>query len=213
MLAVETVPVANIRYLPFIHESPTDLTTIYTALQKLVALAEKLGQSHILVTADVGIYSKAQEIQWSKPESLSRKVTMQLGGMHLLMAFIARIGKLLGDGGLMELLTVTGVYASATARQMLQGKQLARAVCGIKLVLEVMSQMYPSSAEAWAKKNQVQWMDADTERGLKDLHHSFRAKDTHSSRIIAERLDVSHVAGILHRFKAVGRSQSATFTF
>ena len=59
--------------------------------------------------------------------------------MHLLMAFIASIGKLFGDGGLMELHTVTGVYASATARQMLQGKQLARAVRGIKLVLEAMS--------------------------------------------------------------------------
>ena len=76
-----------------------------------MAVAEKLGQPHILVTGDLAIYLKAQQILWSKPESPAGKVTMRLGGMHLLMAFIASIGKLFGDGGLLQLLTATDVYA------------------------------------------------------------------------------------------------------
>ena len=139
MTSVKNIPVATIRYLPFIHASPTDLSTIYTTLLKLVAVAKNLEQDHILITADLAIYCKAQQILWSKPESLAGKVTMRLGGMHLLMAFIASIGKLFGDGGLLQLLTVTGVYADSTARLMLQGKQIARAVRGIKLVLEALS--------------------------------------------------------------------------
>lgn len=112
--SVDAPPVATIRYLSFIHAPPTGLSTTYTAVQRLVTLAEKLGQSHILVTADLSVYSKAQEILWTKPESLSGKDTVQLSGMHLLMALRACIGKLFGDGGLIELLTVTDIYANAT---------------------------------------------------------------------------------------------------
>ena len=61
----------------------------------------KFGQSHILVTADLAIYSKAQQSLWDKSEILDRKLTMRLGEMHLSMAFIAAIGKLFGDGGLL----------------------------------------------------------------------------------------------------------------
>ena len=55
---------------------------------------------------------------------LSQMDYMGLRGMHLLMAFIASIGKLFGDGDLLQLLTLTDVYAEATAHQMFQGKKL-----------------------------------------------------------------------------------------
>jgi len=70
-----------------------------------------LEQSHILVTADLAIYSKAQQILWTKPDILEGKVTMRLRGMHLAMAFIASIGKLYGDGGLQDILTSSQTYA------------------------------------------------------------------------------------------------------
>ena len=60
-------PVAVVRYLPFLRSSPSNLSTIYTVLLKLAQIAEKVGQEHILVTADLAIYSKAQEILWNKP--------------------------------------------------------------------------------------------------------------------------------------------------
>ena len=55
-------------------------------------------------------------------------MTMRLGGMHLIMAFLASIGNIFGDGGLHDILVSSDVYASATANQMLQGKQNARAI-------------------------------------------------------------------------------------
>jgi hypothetical protein len=74
-------------------------------LLQLVAIAEKLKQPHILVTAGLAIYCNAQEILWTKPSSLNGKVTMRLGGMHHAVAFVASIGKLFSDGGLLSLLT------------------------------------------------------------------------------------------------------------
>ncbi len=57
------------------------------------------------------------------------------------------------------LLSATDVYADATARQMLQGKPLSRAVGGIKLVLEALSSVYLTSAAAWCQSQGIQWMD------------------------------------------------------
>jgi len=73
------------------------MSTIFTTFLKLVRISEELGQQHILVTADLAIYSKAQQILWSRPEPLVGKVTMMLGAMHLIMAFLASIGKIFGD--------------------------------------------------------------------------------------------------------------------
>ena len=86
----------------------------------------------MLVTADKAIYSKAQEILWSKSPTLDGKATMLIEGMHLTMTFMARVGRLYGDGGLLSILSDLAVYAEATARQMLQGKQYSRGVRGLK---------------------------------------------------------------------------------
>ena len=125
-------------YLPFIRATPTDCTTIYTILLRLVRIAEKIDQSHILVTADCAIYNKAQQILWNKPALLDGKVTMRLGGMHLYMAYIASIGKLYGDGGLLSMLVDSDVYAPATARLMIEGKQVSRGNRGMKLMPEAL---------------------------------------------------------------------------
>ena len=86
------------------------MSTIFTNLLKLVRISEELGQHHILVTADLAIYSKAQQFLWSRPEPLEAKVTMGLGAMHMIMAFLASIGKIFGDGGLQNILTSSDVY-------------------------------------------------------------------------------------------------------
>ena len=97
-------------YLPFINASPSDHSTIYTALVNLVKIANKLDQKHILVTADMSIYSKAQQIIWGNPSPLLGRITMRIGNMHLIMACISCLGKLYGDGGLLLAMTESGVY-------------------------------------------------------------------------------------------------------
>ena len=126
-LSEQNLPVATTCYHPFIRAPPTDLTTIYTILLRLVQIAEKLDQYHILVTADCAIYSKAQHIiLCNKPALLDGKVTMRLRGMHLNMAYIAIVGKLYGEGGILSMLVDSDVNAPATAILMLEGKQVPR---------------------------------------------------------------------------------------
>lgn len=94
IISTNKIKVSNITYLPFINNPPTEFNTIYTAMLRLVQLANHLGQPHIVITDDLAIYSKAQEILWDHPLEIDGKVTLQLGGMHLAMAYIASIGYL-----------------------------------------------------------------------------------------------------------------------
>ena len=75
---------------------------------------------------------------WNKPPLLDGKITMRLGGMHLTMAYVASIGKLYGDGDLLSMLVDSDVYATATARLILEGKQVSRGNRSMKLVLEAL---------------------------------------------------------------------------
>ena len=184
----------------------------------LVKVAEKLGQSHILVTADLAIYSKAQQILWDKPEILDPKITMRLGGMHLNMTFIAAIGKLYGDGGLgglWGLLTGTGIYAEATAQQMLKGKQYDRGVRGIRLVTEALSHLRNKSAEKWAIENGLPWITENIEQSLEDLKYSVKSLDNEITVDICKDMedDLVKVHETLEKFRSVGRQQSSTFTY
>ena len=215
-VCTKVVPTTRIRYLPFIHASPSDMATIFTSLLKLVKLATALGQDHILVTADLAIYGKAQQILWTHPGPLAGRVTMRLGGMHLTMAFIASIGSLFGDGGLRQILTGSDVYADGTVVKMLEGKQYARGLRGIKLVHEALSHMFFSAAEQYAKDHQLPWLDSDTFNLMDNLEKAFKENDHHDIPAVASELEKKISNSILEaveQFKTVGVEKSSTFKY
>ena len=206
-------PVAAVRYMPFIRASPTDYSTIYTALIRLAQLSAQLGQKHILVTADLGIYNKAQEILWSNPPSLDGKVTMRLGGMHITMAYIASIGKLYGDAGLLSILIESDVYGENTARQLLQGKHLTRGVRSLKLIQEALFRLF---WKAMMSRTEQQGQKPPRLEQLKDVQRSFLAKDRPSTKHLVkviEDLHIDEATKSVHIFSTAGSQQSATFAY
>lgn len=136
ILSKNDIPVSNIIYLPFINNPPTEYDTIYTAMLRIVELANKINQQHVIITADLAIYSKARDILWNKPAPLEGKVTLQMGGMHLTMALLASIGIIFGEGGLRVILTECNVFAANSCKQVLEGKHYNRAVRGFTIVAD-----------------------------------------------------------------------------
>ena len=204
------LPPVSIRYMPFLRASPTELSI----LMKLVEVSAALGQNHILVTADMAIYSKAVEILWNKPQALDGKVTMRLGGMHTVMAFIASIGQLFSDSGLLSLLVESGIYAEASARQMLQGKQYARGVRGIKIVFEAMMRSFYSAFLTWLRQSGRQLPPDDTTERFHDFQRAFSVGNNDSVRTLSQELCEDHIPKIaedMDIFRAEGRAHSATF--
>ena len=211
-----TQPVAMIRYLPFIRAPPTDLSTIYTILLKLVQLADTLGQSHILITADMAIYSKAQEILWAKPPALEGKVTMRVGGMHLTMAFLASLGFLYGDGGLLSLLTDSEVYANETARKMLQGKAYSRGVRGMKIVYEALFRLFFLSMTSWLNRQGRSLQTAQLNQKISELGEAIRSKDTVLAVSLTEEIESGHLTDlkdVIEEYRQFGRATSKTFAY
>ena len=205
--------------MPFIRASPSDLSTIYTILNRLVELALEVGQSHILITADMAIYSKAQQVMWQKPPTLDGKVTMRVGGMHTTMALIASIGKLYGHGGLRSLWIESSTYAEATAGQMLQGKQVDRGIRGLKIVYEALFRVFYTSFQAWLEKsNHVSVVDDPCRQKLQDLQHAFRSSNpdtpkTSVGELMEDGIDLNTLMGDMNKFIAEGRAQSKTFAY
>ena len=197
-LSEQNLPVATTCYLPFIRARPTDLTAIYTILLRLLQIAEKLDQSHILATADCAIYSKAQQILWNKPAHLDGKVTMRLAGMHFNMAYIASIGKLYGDGGLLSMLVNSDVYAPVTVRLMLEGKQVSRGNRGMKLMLEALYRLYQEAFWAWVQqRDQTDLRRNDMDKLVRDIQQAFASGDRRESdRLIFKQLESEHIATI-----------------
>ena len=208
---------ATIRYLPFIRAPPSDMSTIYTVLINLVQLAAALGQGHILVTADMAIYAKAQEIIWAKPPALDSKVTMRIGAMHMNMAFLASICQLYSEGGLFALLTDSGVYSDGTARQMMQGKQYARGVRGIKLTLEALFRAFFVALETWLSKQGEVLITPEISSEFDDLQKAFLEKDMESAMKVSDTLlqkqTFTKFQVVIDKFRQHGCQKSKTFAY
>ena len=56
-------PMSRIRYLPIIDGSPSEYSTLYTALLKSINIADKLSLQHIVLVFDEAIYAKIQQIR------------------------------------------------------------------------------------------------------------------------------------------------------
>ena len=93
---------------------------------------------------DQQLYAIAQQVKWHLPEQLKMHI-VRIGGFHALSCFIASIGKLWGDGGLRDLLVDSDVNAGSTTDLMLAGKQFHRAVRGLTLLYEALSQLLLSA--------------------------------------------------------------------
>lgn len=58
------LPSINVKYLPMIDASPTDLHTVHTIQSHSLAIVDSLKQTEAVIFMDQAIYSKAQEMCW-----------------------------------------------------------------------------------------------------------------------------------------------------
>ena len=109
----------------------------------------------------------------------------------------------------------TRVYAEATARQMLQGKQYDRGVRGIRLVTEALLHLQNKSAEKWAAEKGLPWLSENSEQCMQDLKYAVKSRNGGTLIDICKDLEDNLIAihETVEKFRAAGRRQSSTFTF
>lgn len=215
IISENKIDVSDIFYLPFLNNPPTEYDTIYTSMVRLLQLAKKLNQSHIVITADLAIYSKAREILWNNPPDLKGNVTLMLGGMHLNMAYIASIGYIFGDGGLTSILTETDIYAQNTCKMMLEGKQYSRAIRGLTLAADALSRLFLKSLDNWCESypEKQKFLTQSLKGIIEDLENDFKncKHDKEKFNQFFEKIDLFQE--IRESFISFGCANSLTFKF
>ena len=66
---------------------PTDYSTIYTVLKIVQEMSKHLQQSTAVITFDLAIYSKEEEIHWRYPEEFQNLV-IHLRGFHIALNYL-----------------------------------------------------------------------------------------------------------------------------
>ena len=117
----------SISYCQVIEASPTELSTVYTVLQRSLQIADQLGQHDVIIVFDQAIYAKALEVLWQNKDQFQRLV-VRLGSFHTICAFLAAIGKRFGDAGLADVLMESGIVASGSVAGVIEGRHYNRAV-------------------------------------------------------------------------------------
>ena len=94
---------SSVAYLPVIPACPTEMSTVFALMQKIVAMAQQLNQPDIVAVFDQAISAKVLDIQWKHPE-LFKAIVPRMGAFHIACTFLAVIGRRFGNVGLRDIL-------------------------------------------------------------------------------------------------------------
>ena len=122
------LPETKILYQPYIDESPTDPSTILTAMEDAEQIAKDAGQKYTVFTADQQLYAIVLNIVSCNPKRWEYFIP-RLGGMHWLVSFIGACGSLMKGSGLHQYLS----SAFAGVSKMLIGKKFPMNMRALRL--------------------------------------------------------------------------------
>ena len=113
LLSVHKPDFVAVGYPPIVDAKPTDMATVYTAMQKCLDMTVPAVQSNSIQTFDQKLYDIGQQVKWSMLDSFQSHV-LRLGGFHTLLCYISAVGKHWSSAGLRKLLVDSVAYAGCT---------------------------------------------------------------------------------------------------
>ena len=100
------------------------------------------------------------------------------------------------------------MYAPATARLMLEGKQVSRGNRGIKLMLVALYRLYQEAFWGWMQqRDQTELRRNDMDRLVRDIQQAFASGDREFARLLSKQLESEHIAilqALQREFTAAG---------
>ena len=94
-----------------------------------------------VISLDLGLYKPAKQLQFSKPEC-SNKWILRPGELHIVMAQLRTIGAYIDQSGLDEIWLESGIYSATTIKQILEGKNVKRALEAHITMLQALFYLY-----------------------------------------------------------------------
>ena len=117
----DMLPQQNVLFLERIMESPTKNRTVVETMKKRINVAEKCNQKYAIVTYDLTIALKAQQIQATESPTFDRLFIM-FGDFHLELAFYGAQEAYLDERGVENVLVESEVLAEGSLSGLIEGK-------------------------------------------------------------------------------------------
>ena len=137
---------------PLYRRSPTEYPVLFTILkhaQKLNVLTVGEGKRPI-ITLDGDLYDRAVKI-----ENYKKHWIIRLGGLHTVMAALKCLGKYMDGSGIDSAWEASGVYGSATVRQILEGRHIYRGLEAHIVTLVAIFAMFMDITLTQTEKNSL----------------------------------------------------------
>ena len=80
--------------------TPSDPTTMTSAMLEAKRLTKKAGQATTLFTADLQLYRVGRNVVWAYPELFDEDFILHLGGMHFVMSYVGAVEVLMAGSGM-----------------------------------------------------------------------------------------------------------------
>ena len=110
---------------------------MYTVMHNVQSMMALLIQNYSVITFDSSIYVKANDIQWRLRQEFESMV-IRMGGFHIVINYLAALGKKYQSSGIEDLLIESGLYYSSKTSIQLKGKSYNRGVRANDIVMDAM---------------------------------------------------------------------------
>ncbi len=134
--------VSDVVALPFINLSPSDMSTIYTALLFAQNEASLFNRNYCIITFDQPLFIKAVDIVHASPE-LRDSIIVRLGGLHMAFSYMGSDGYIMSGSGQEQMWST--VYAEGSIPQMVSGHAYSRALCACILSIQAITSVLLSA--------------------------------------------------------------------
>ena len=121
---------SKVYYRSMINKTPTDPSTMLTAMSDLKKISKDAGQSFSMLTCDQQLYRVMLDVIWANPPRWVRFIP-QIGGMYWLMSFAGSVGKLMKTSGLAKLM----MSSFSGVEKMLAGKKFPMNIRALRFVV------------------------------------------------------------------------------
>ena len=163
-ISVNEPCVSNAGYMPLILQPAHELSTLNTALERSIYLADKLKHDFVVITCDQQLFCLLLELVWSA-EKFRKRVILRMGGLHIACNFLKAICQQMAGSGLLDAWVESGIISEISATKVAAGKAYNKGIRMHKLTLQALWRlMEPSFLEFLSKNHPDLFQEVKTSR-------------------------------------------------
>ena len=123
-------PCSKLMYTLLIDMTPSDPTTMKSAMLEAKRLTKKAGPATTLFTADLQLYRVGLNVLWAYQELFGEDFILRLEGIRFMMSYVSAVRVLMAGSGLEELMKPAfgGVMKMLTGKNFPQNTRVPRIV-------------------------------------------------------------------------------------